>query len=353
MGAWSAYAVFVGVAIDPLLAESDAALMKAFTQHIKMYNKTYEKQELATRYHTFCANAGYVTRHNRNADHNTYTLSLNRFADQSFEEFYAARSGHRPAQAVEFQRHHARPQLSFDAPTSVDWTSRGVVTPVKDQGGCGACWAFSATGALEAGNVLFGNRSLVALSEQELLDCGTSAHSLNGCQGGNMPGAFAVAQERGLCSEAEWPYMGRQNTCPSTSPCAQSTALAQVTGSVGLPPNDETQLLAAVAARPVSVAIDAGMQVFQFYSGGVLTSAKCGSRLDHAVLIVGYGVWQSSHGDVVPYWKVKNSWGADWGVGGYVLVERGKNVCGIAAQATYPTFLYTIVLYSQIVSFPE
>jgi len=99
-----------------------------------------------------------------------------------------------------------------------------------------------------------------------------------------------------------------------------------------VPSKDENALQKAVAKQPVSVAIEADQSVFQLYKSGVLTSKKCGTELDHGVLVVGYG---SSAGK--KYWKVKNSWGASWGQDGYILIERGHNICGISQQPSYPT----------------
>jgi C1A family cysteine protease len=84
---------------------------------------------------------------------------------------------------------------------------------------------------------------------------------------------------------------------------------------------------------PVSVAIEADQQCFQFYSGGVLSDPSCGTTLDHGVLVVGYGTDAATN---TPYWIVKNSWGASWGEAGYIRLIRGTNECGIAADASYP-----------------
>ncbi|RYY31823.1 hypothetical protein EON62_06155, partial [archaeon] len=98
----------------------------------------------------------------------------------------------------------------------------------------------------------------------------------------------------------------------------------------------ETALVNALASQPVSVAIEADQASFQFYSGGVLTAA-CGTSLDHGVLAVGYGTLNGND-----YYKVKNSWGASWGQGGYILLGRGSKFngnsgqCGIQLAASYP-----------------
>ncbi len=108
--------------------------------------------------------------------------------------------------------------------------------------------------------------------------------------------------------------------------------VVQLSSFVRVPPKDEDQLLAAVAKGPVSVAIDAS--AVQHYKSGIITSG-CGSQLNHAVLVVGYGTDLG-----IDYWLVKNSWGSHWGEGGYVRIERGTGTgdgrCGIAVVPVYP-----------------
>jgi len=110
--------------------------------------------------------------------------------------------------------------------------------------------------------------------------------------------------------------------------------VASVASYKDVTPNQEAQLALAVGTGPVSVAIEADQQSFQGYKGGVLTAA-CGTKLDHGVLAVGYGVDGGTE-----YWIVKNSWGATWGESGYIRLGRGTagaaGECGIAAQPSYP-----------------
>eukprot|EP00750_Incisomonas_marina_P000131 INCI10140.4.p2 GENE.INCI10140.4~~INCI10140.4.p2 ORF type:complete len:318 (-),score=58.13 INCI10140.4:127-1080(-) len=105
-----------------------------------------------------------------------------------------------------------------------------------------------------------------------------------------------------------------------------------------VPPKDEDALKVAVAQQPVAVAIEADKSVFQLYKSGVLKSDFCGTNLDHGVGIVGYGKSE----DGFDYWKVKNSWGATWGMDGYILLERGTNECGISQQASFPTGVHKL-----------
>lgn len=145
-----------------------------------------------------------------------------------------------------------------------------------------------------------------------------------------MDNAFKYVEANGLCTEADYPYTsgsGITGTCKKTC-----TPAVTITGFTDVPQNDEDSLKAAAANQPISVAIEADKSVFQLYKSGVLDSPSCGTNLDHGVLIAGYGTESGKD-----YWKVKNSWGTVWGMEGYILLARGKNMCGISLSASYPT----------------
>jgi hypothetical protein len=236
--------------------------------------------------------------------------------------------GYRPSLRVKQELTAPAPVNMTGLAADVDWVAKGAVTPVKNQQQCGSCWAFSTTGSVE-GAYFIAKGNLKSLSEEELVECDHNGD--NGCKGGLMDNAFQWIKENGgLCSEGDYKYTsgtGVTGTCKKT--CSSVVTLS---GHQDVPSKDEDALKAAVAKQPVSVAIEADQSVFQLYKGGVLENISCGTKLDHGVLIVGYGTDGGKD-----YWKVKNSWGPSWGEEGYIRLARGKNMCGIALQPSYPT----------------
>lgn len=288
------------------------------------------------RFEIFQDNVDKITEHN--AKGLSWTLGVTPFADMTPKEFkdmvvtdQCKDSFQKDAKLIKAKNKllQGRRRAIVDNPSSVDWDTAGKVTNVKNQGSCGSCWSFSTTGGIESRTAIANNASPVSLSEQELVDCDTNDH---GCNGGSMVYGIMYSEEHdGLCTESEYPYKAVAGTCMSSG-CdhvSPTTGYEIVYGG-------ESALETAVAAGPVSIAIEADQMAFQLYTGGVF-SGSCGTALDHGVLVVGYGTDAGQK-----YWKVKNSWGASWGESGYIRMckECGKNgsdgECGIADLPVYP-----------------
>jgi len=216
---------------------------------------------------------------------------------------------------------------SLSKRTSLDWRDYDVVTPVKYQGYCASCWAFSAVGAVESCQAIkTGN--LVNLSEQELIDC-TYTLGNDGCSSGSVVNSYFFIYGSGLCTNASYPYHAYDQRC-----MYGCSSVDVITGYVSVRPGNETDLLDMVNIAPVSVVIDASLWSFQFYSSGVYYDPECSSSaINHGMLVVGYG---TSYGS--DFWTAKNSWGTSWGEEGYIYFSRNMdNNCGIASSGTLPT----------------
>nr|KYP45866.1 Vignain [Cajanus cajan] len=310
----------------------DASMYERHEQWMARYGKVYkDPQEREKRFKIFKDNVNYIESFN-NAANKPYKLGINQFADLTNEEFIAPRNRFKGHMCSSIIRTTTFKYENVTAvPSSIDWRQKGAVTPIKDQGQCGCCWAFSAVAATEGIHKLSTGK-LISLSEQELVDCDTKGVD-QGCEGGLMDDAFKfIIQNHGLNTEAKYPYEGVDGKCNANE---AGNDAATITGYEDVPANNEKALQKAVANQPVSVAIDASGSDFQFYTSGVFTGS-CGTELDHGVTAVGYGV-----SDGTEYWLVKNSWGTEWGEEGYIRMQRGvsaaEGLCGIAMQASYPT----------------
>uniref|UniRef100_A0A8C5WIB1 Cathepsin K n=1 Tax=Leptobrachium leishanense TaxID=445787 RepID=A0A8C5WIB1_9ANUR len=297
----------------------------------KTYLKQYNSQENeGFRRQIWEKNLRLITAHNLGyaKGFSTFEMAMNRFGDLTREEAVKMLNGlkvpaWRKPTNFTFEKHVDPAAI----PKSVDYRKKGYVTPIRNQGSCGSCWAFSSVGALE-GQLMKTTGNLVVLSPQNLVDC---VKTNDGCGGGYMTNAFEYVKENdGIDSEEAYPYTGTDQDCSydPSGKAASCTEYQEVTKG------SEVALMESVATvGPVSVGIDASLESFLYYSTGIYYDENCDpDAIDHAVLVVGYGMQSSSN-----YWIIKNSWGEDWGEQGYIRMAKDKeNACGIANLASYP-----------------
>jgi C1A family cysteine protease len=330
---------------EPQVAEFDSWAL----QHGKEYG---DPREAVDRYRIWKENDERIQAHNNQVPPPKFTLGHNEYSDMTLDEFHQQFSLGKYSNGVPPNKKNTVPSLEEDSmvaaemsrrlleqdslqlPDFVNWIAVGGVTPVKNQGACGSCWAFSTTGALE-GAKFVKTGELVALSEQNLLDCD---HKDLGCNGGLMDNAFKFDEkEGGLCSEADYPYTAKQG--PKCLTNCTDVPGSIVKTFVDVPPGNVKALLSAIALQPVSIAVQANQFAFQFYKNGVIDDDTCGQHgdIDHGVLAVGYATDLETQ---TPYWLVKNSWGPTWGDNGYLKMSRNSTnefgMCAILKMASFP-----------------
>jgi len=309
-----------------------------YFNYVQKFGKSYgTKEEFEFRAAHFKDNMAKIMEHN-SQNGNTFRLGANKFADWTPAE-YKRLLGFKP-KANRLRSSNIEVFDTTSVPSSVNWYTTAnpkgmsVVMSPKDQGQCGSCWAFSSVGAMESAHALKSGK-LVSMSEQQLVDCANvnvdPKYQSEGCNGGEMDDGFLYAETNQMNTETQYPYTAMDGTCSPQAGLFNTISFVDVT------PNSESQMEAALARGPLSIAIEADTMVFQFYSGGILNSAQCGTQLDHGVLAVGYGVENGQE-----YYLVKNSWGASWGMNGFIKIAKTDNdtsagICGIQAQPSYPT----------------
>ena len=303
----------------------DSLIFQQFQRFIKKYNKKYDSiTEYLSRYEVFKRNC-IDTFSNENK---SYKIGITKFSDLTKQEFFKkyltfnydalAMSNFSPTYITS----------SNAAPTNYDWRDYGIVAD-KDQGNCGACWAFATTGNLES--LYFQLKHVFkTFSEQMLIDCDTLE---SGCNGGLMENALTwIKKNGGIMYDADYPYKGVKGTCRSDS---SKYADFIVTGYKKLgsaystfSPVDEDEIKEFLyMTGPLAIAINANP--LQTYISGILdvNSSQCPtSGINHAVLLVGYGVDATTG---MKYWIIRNTWGKNWGENGYFRIRRGNGTCGV------------------------
>jgi len=320
--------------------DNDRSLHDAhFNEFKSKHSKKYDTEvELEVRRKNFLDNNRFILAMNRRKP--TYQLAVNHLADKSEEEIKILRgrkvtltksNGGLPFKS---NKRYGRQNGGNDdkLPTNWDWRLLGAVNPVKDQAICGSCWSFGTTGTIEGVNFVKTGK-LVRLSEQQLIDCSWMEGN-NGCDGGEDFRVYNYMMKAGgLSTEEDYGhYLGIDAKCHSND----VNKSIKISGFVNVTQHSEEDLMKALYENgPITVAINAGVRTFSFYSNGIYDDPAClgdPDHLNHQVLLVGYGTLGGKD-----YWLIKNSWSTYWGNDGYIAISRGKeNICGVTTMATYP-----------------
>lgn len=332
--------VLVSVAAAAKLKWNQLDASYKFDTYLQHYNKKYDNtNEYQMRKSIFENNLHKIINHN-NDNTKTWKEEINHLADLTEEEL-KAKKGYNHRMALNAKKGRKAISLSSlsslsvaDLPTSVDWRTQGVVSPVKDQGNCGSCWSFAASETIESHHAIKTGQ-LWTLSEQQILDCTSNPQhcgGTGGCEGGTVEVAYtSIIKAGGLSSEWTYPYLSHPgNDFPKCNLLSNFSKTAPVTinGYTVLPENEYLPLLTAVATEgPIAISVDASS--WHFYATGVFNGCnQTNPDIDHAVQLVGYGT-DPKLGD---YWLVRNSWTPAWGENGYIRVYRTSELqCGTDA----------------------
>ncbi|XP_039132636.1 zingipain-2-like [Dioscorea cayenensis subsp. rotundata] len=319
---------------EPIPFRSELEINLLFEGWLVKHNKTYKENsfEKAKRYDIFKDNLRYIDEHN--SGNHTFTLFLNVFADLTVEEYrdtYLGSLPPLPKETVGIESDSYNDDFSEfisddDLPNSTDWRDSGAVTTVKHQGACFCCWAFAAVAAVEGINQIV-TGELISLSVQQIVDCQAKS-----CSKGYVDEAYKyIRRNGGIDSEIDYPYNGTYEQCDKEK---ADKKVVTIDTYQSLTESNEKRLKMGVAKQPVAVLIEAYERAFQLYGEGIFT-AHCGTKVDHAVTIIGYG----TQGDQ-DYWIIKNCWGDFWGEAGYMRIERNtestKGKCGLAQWPQIP-----------------
>lgn len=345
--------IVVVIVVEAKISHPDSSVIKRFKYWIDDHRiEARDDCHLDHMFKNWLSNDKFIFE--TNAKNLTYTVGHNAFSGMNSNEF-AEFMGFRDNQELMSKGEgFLRGSVSTiqqeeimdleSLPTSVDWRQKNAVTDVKTQGSCGSCWSFSTTGALE-GIYAISNGNLVSFSEQQLVDCDYGIRKNHGCNGGLMDDAFSfISSNGGLCSEENYPYVSgttqKEGTCKTSCKLVSGSKISKYTDITA---NSDNAMMTALVQQPVAVAVDATTD-FQLYKSGVFT-AKCGTDLNHGVLLVGYS---SQNG--LDYYILKNSWGIGWGMeNGYMYLGKGNDPatgkpynngagqCGVLEMASYPS----------------
>lgn len=321
---------FLAIIAIALAVESHADQRQQFLEFQRKYERVYKTNaEFEYRFGVFQENLKTAAEHQ--LKNPLATFGVTKFSDLTKEEFanfylmpnVDVTKWVRPP-PKNFSLEHPRNNLGcVPNPTWYSWIDCNVLTNIYNQGQCGSCWAFSATETIESYVALNGG-GLNSLSMEQILDCDNDD---SGCKGGMPYRAFNYVQQAGgIESYNDYPYTagnGYTSNCGFNSGDVYATVSGwnSIDGEIGL-----YQQTSSASGGPVSVCLDAS--TWSSYTGGILTS--CPNQMDHCVQLIGY----KNYDENGAFWIVRNSWGSNWGIDGYIWIAIGYDLCGIGDYAT-------------------
>jgi C1A family cysteine protease len=299
------------------------------TFKLKYKKNYYTQQEQDMRLLIFASNYKKIQQFNSKGY--SYTLDINFLADlteEEYQEYYL--NNPQPTGYNGLENDLRSTKITEE---NIDYSN--IIGKIKDQGTCGSCWAFGAIGAMEYVYAKSNNNKYTEFSEQHLVDCSRGGHyTSHGCNGGGKYDAFKFSNEIGVVLESDYPYNGMDN------PCQENKSIVfKISGLHAIPSADNDALLERLRIQAIDISINASPFAFRFYSKGVVNMGCTYTELNHDVLLLGAGQYPI---DNTPMWKIKNSWGRNWGDDGYIYIlrESGKKPaqCGMNLKAVGPLY---------------
>ncbi|EDW79732.2 uncharacterized protein Dwil_GK17860 [Drosophila willistoni] len=317
--------------------------VNTFDDFLEQTGKVYSDAERLYRESIFGAKKALIDLTNKNADIGVggYRLTLNTLADMTNKEISTLLGSKVSTGGEKFVSDHINfvtapnQHITDNLPESFDWREKGGVTPAGFQGvGCGSCWSFATTGALE-GHLYRRTGVLVSLSQQDLVDCADDYGNM-GCDGGFQEYGFEYIRDHGVTLAKKYPYTQTEMTCKQnqTAGIPPRESIVKIRDYATITPGDEEKMKEVIATLgPLACSMNADTISFSQYHGGIYEDDECNQgEVNHSITVVGYGTENGRD-----YWIIKNSYSQNWGEGGFMRLPRNAgDYCGIASECSYP-----------------